>query len=68
MTAPDQIGVAQDLLGHASGRTTHAHYNQARAIDASRLYATVLAAAAGPPDAPGRSGAPHSKAADPCAR
>jgi integrase len=66
MTAPDQIGVAQDLLGHVSGRTTHAHYNQARAIDASRLYATVLAAAGSPAD--GRSATRHSKETDPCAR
>jgi hypothetical protein len=66
MTAPDQIGVAQDLLGHASDRTTHAHYNQARAIDASRLYATVLAAA-GSPGAHNRSPARHSKGTDPCA-
>ena len=68
MTAPDQIGVAQDLLGHASGRTTHAHYNQARAIDASRLYATVLAAASGSPAAHGQSAARHPRGADPCAR
>ena len=66
MTAPDQIGVAQDLLGHVSGRTTHAHYNQARAIDASRLYATVLAAAGSPAD--GRSATRHSKETDPCVR
>ena len=40
---PGQIGVARDLLGHASIDTTNAHYNQARSIEASRLYATVLA-------------------------
>jgi integrase len=40
--APDQIGVARDLLGHASLVTTEQYYNQARSIDASRLLARVL--------------------------
>ncbi len=41
---PGQVGVARDLLGHASLATTNAHYNQARSIEASRLHADVLAA------------------------
>lgn len=41
---PGQIGVARDLLGHASLHTTNTHYNQARSIEASRLQADVLAA------------------------
>jgi integrase/recombinase XerD len=39
---PRRIGVARDLLGHASLSTTNTHYNKARSIDASRLYAGVL--------------------------
>jgi integrase len=42
MAAPDRIGVARDLLGHASLATTEQYYNQARSIDASRLLARVL--------------------------
>jgi integrase/recombinase XerD len=41
---PGQIGVARDLLGHASLHTTNTYYNQARSIEASRLYSTVLSA------------------------
>jgi integrase/recombinase XerD len=41
---PGQIGVARDLLGHTSLHTTNTYYNQARSIEASRLYATVLSA------------------------
>jgi integrase len=43
LRAPEQIGVARDLLGHSSLTTTERHYNQARSIDASRLLARVLA-------------------------
>ena len=39
---PGRIGVARDLLGHASLATTNAYYNQARSIEASRLYAGIL--------------------------
>ncbi len=39
---PGRIGVARDLLGHASLATTNAYYNKARSIEASRLYAGVL--------------------------
>jgi integrase/recombinase XerD len=40
---PGRIGVARDLLGHVSLATTHAHYNKAASIEASRLYAGILA-------------------------
>jgi integrase/recombinase XerD len=40
---PGRIGVAKDLLDHASLATTNAYYNKARSIEASRLYANVLA-------------------------
>jgi integrase/recombinase XerD len=40
---PSRIGVARDLLGHSSMATTNAYYNKARSIDASRLYAGVVA-------------------------
>jgi site-specific recombinase XerD len=39
---PTRIGVARDLLGHASISTTHAHYNKANSIAASRLYTKIL--------------------------
>jgi integrase/recombinase XerD len=42
IAAPDQIGVARDLLGHSDLRTTTRHYNRARGIEASRAYALVL--------------------------
>ena len=32
--------MARDLLGHASLHTTNTYYNQARSIEASRLYST----------------------------
>lgn len=40
---PERIGVARDLLSHASLTATNAHYNKARSIEASRHYASVLA-------------------------
>lgn len=40
---PGRIGLAGDLLDHASLRTTQAHYIKARSIEASRLYAKALA-------------------------
>jgi hypothetical protein len=42
---PGRIGVARDLLGHVSLATTRAHYNKARSIEASRIYAKALAEA-----------------------
>ena len=40
---PGRIGVARDLLGHSTQATTNAYYNKARSIDASRLYAGIVA-------------------------
>jgi integrase len=40
--APEQIGVAQELLTHWDARTTTGHYNRARGIQASRAYSRVL--------------------------
>ena len=42
VAAPDQIGVARDLLGHSDLRTTTRHYNRARGIEASRAHALVI--------------------------
>jgi integrase/recombinase XerD len=42
IAAPDQIGVARDLLGHANLRTTR-HYNRARGIEASRFLRKTVA-------------------------
>jgi len=41
--APDQIGVARDLLAHSDLRTTTKYYNRARGIEASRAYRQVIA-------------------------
>ena len=43
ISAPDQIGVARDLLAHANLRTTIKHYNRAKGIEASRAYSQVIA-------------------------
>jgi len=43
IAAPDQIGVARDLLTHSDLRTTTRHYNRARGIEASRAHAQLLA-------------------------
>src|SRR2546421_8398484 len=43
IAAPDQIGIARDLLGHSDLRTTTRHYNRARGIEASRAYSKVIA-------------------------
>ena len=42
IAAPDQIGVARDLLTH-SGLRMMRHYNRARGIEASRAHAQLLA-------------------------
>jgi hypothetical protein len=47
---PGRIGVARDLLGHVSLATTQVHYIKARSIEASRLYAKVLAEACAIPN------------------
>lgn len=44
LSAPDQIGVARDLLAHRDLRTTTKHYNRARGIEASRTYSQIIAA------------------------
>jgi len=41
--SPEQIGVAQELLGHQDARTTAVHYNRARGIQASREFCKALA-------------------------
>lgn len=43
LEAPDQIGRARDLLGHGSLDVLERHYNQARSIEASRLYRRLVA-------------------------
>jgi integrase len=43
LLAPDQIGVARDLLAHSTLYTTTRHYNRARGIEASRAYGQVIA-------------------------
>ena len=40
---PGRIGIARELLGHASLSTTHLYYNKASSIHAGRIYASVLA-------------------------
>ncbi len=42
IAAPDQIGIARDLLGHSDLRTTTRHYNRARGVEASRTYTKVI--------------------------
>jgi integrase/recombinase XerD len=42
LAAPEQIGIARDLLSHSDLRTTK-HYNRARGIEASRAYAQLIA-------------------------
>src|SRR5262249_24611423 len=42
IAAPDQSGVARDLLAHTDLRMT-THYNRARGIEASRAHARLLA-------------------------
>jgi integrase/recombinase XerD len=40
---PDIVAIAADILGHASFATTDKYYNQARAIEASRMYQRCIA-------------------------
>jgi integrase len=44
IAAPEQIGVARDLLVHSDLRTTIKHYNRAKGVEASRAHALVIAA------------------------
>ena len=41
--APDQIGVAHDLLGHNNPNTSDKYYNRARGIEASRAHSKLIA-------------------------
>lgn len=43
IAAPEQIGVARDLLAHSDLRTTTKHYNRAKGIEASRAYERLIA-------------------------
>lgn len=43
-TAPDEIGIAHDLLGHADLRTTRKHYIQAQGMVAHLRVQEVIAA------------------------
>ena len=43
LSAPDQIGVARDLLTHSDLRPTIKHYIRARGVEASRTYSQVIA-------------------------
>jgi integrase len=43
IVAPDQIGIARDLLAHAHLRTLTKHYNRARGVEASRQYGQLIA-------------------------
>jgi integrase len=42
--APDEIGIASDLLGHADLRTTRKHYIQAEGMVAHARVQDVIAA------------------------
>jgi integrase len=42
ISAPEQIGVARDLLAHSDLRTTTKHYNRAKGVEASRAYSQVI--------------------------
>jgi integrase/recombinase XerD len=44
LAAPEQVGVARDLLGHSDLRMTTKHYNRARGVEASRTHHVVIAA------------------------
>jgi integrase len=41
--APEEIGIAPDLLGHADLRTTHKHYIQAQGMTAHRIMQEAIA-------------------------
>jgi integrase len=43
IAAPEQIGVARDLLAHSDLRTTIKHYNRARGVEASRAHNQLIA-------------------------
>jgi integrase/recombinase XerD len=43
IAAPQQIGIARDLLAHADLRTTTKYYNRAKGIEASRTHNELIA-------------------------
>ncbi len=43
IAAPEQIGVARDLLGHSDLRPTTKYYNRAKGIEASRAHGRLIA-------------------------
>jgi integrase len=43
VSAPEQIGVARDLLSHSDPRTTLKYYNRAQGVEASRAYGRRIA-------------------------
>jgi integrase/recombinase XerD len=43
MVEPGRIGIARDLLDHASSSTTNLYYNLAGSMHAGRIYAAILA-------------------------
>jgi hypothetical protein len=43
IAAPEQIGIARDLLAHSDLRTTIKHYNRAKGIEASRAHNQLIA-------------------------
>jgi integrase len=45
---PSNVASASQLLGHTNERVTHAHYNRARGVVASRRMATIIEAARKP--------------------
>jgi integrase/recombinase XerD len=42
LAAPDQIGVARDLLAHRDLRTTIKYYSRAKGVEASRAYRQII--------------------------
>jgi integrase/recombinase XerD len=56
-TAPEEIGIAPDLLGHADLRTTRKHYIQAQGMTAHVRVQEVIAARRRAATARGRLGA-----------
>jgi integrase len=42
VAAPEQIGIARDLLAHSDIRTTTKYYNRAKGIEASRAHAQIV--------------------------
>lgn len=43
IAAPEQIGVARDLLAHSDLRPTTTYYNRAKGIEGSRAHGRLIA-------------------------